>query len=406
MTADAPVIRSRLPVTAILSACLFLIGTAAAAVAPYRALVAIDGLGLSNGVYAIIMTVSSIGTAIASLVLGYASDKVADRRILVVACGLIGTIAYGTVYLIPTVLSYVIAFCVILPFGAALFSQTFSYSRSYYDVRRPERSEFMMSALRSLYAVAWVVAPPIVGWIASSYSIFGVFAIAGLAQGLCTVIYGLLFADPGSKIGIAGKSSAGAAPPPRIETFRIVGISGVTLLRIAVMLHLTALPLVLSHDFRATLGEVGINASLAALLEVPLMLAWGWVASRWPKDMILALNGLIYALYMLLVAVAARSVFDVLLLQGINAVATAALVSLNISYVQEAIKGRVGLSTSLIDVMTVVAGFVSAGAFAVLATPQSYAGVMLAAAAISAAGAVILVISMAMRRGSLTRTAI
>lgn len=389
---------SKLPVTAILSACLFLIGTAAAAVAPYRALVAIDGLGLSNGIYAIIMTVSSIGTAVASLVLGYVSDKVTDRRVLVVVCGLIGTIAYAVIYLVPTVLSYVIAFCVILPFGGALFSQTFSYSRSYYDERNRERSEFMMSALRSLYAMAWVVAPPIVGWIASSYSIFGVFAVAGLAQGLCTVIFGLLFVDPSAKIGVSSKKAASNVPPPRIEAFRIVGISGVTLLRIAVMLHLTALPLVLSHDFSATLGEVGVNASLAALLEVPLMLAWGWAASRWPKDMILALNGLIYALYMLLVVTVARSVLDVLLLQGINAIATAALVSLNISYVQEAIKGRVGLSTSLIDVMTVIAGFVSAAAFAALASPTSYAGVMLAGAALSAGGAVILGASILMRR--------
>lgn len=401
MTAAAAT-TSRLPVTTILSACLFLIGTAAAAVAPYRALVAIDGLGLSNGVYAIIMTVSSIGTAAASLAMGYVSDKVSDRRILVVACGLIGTIAYAAVYFVPTVLSYVIAFCVILPFGGALFSQTFSYSRSYYDRHNPERSEFMMSALRSLYAVAWVVAPPVVGFIASSYSIFGVFAIAGLAQVLCTVIYGLLFADPGAKIGVAGKKAAAAVPPARIETFRIVGIGGATLLRIAVMLHLTALPLVLSYDFGATLGEVGINASLAALLEVPLMLLWGWAASRWPKDAILALNGLIYALYMLLVVVAARTVFDVLLLQGINAIATAALVSINISYVQEAIKGRVGLSTSLIDVMTVIAGFVSAGAFAALASPTSYGGVMLAGAALSAGGAVVLGASILMRRGART----
>lgn len=401
MSTEAPAAKtSRLPVTTILSACLFLIGTAAAAVAPYRALVAIDGLGLSNSLYAIIMTVSAAGTAIASVAMGYISDKVTDRRILVTACGIVGTIGYGTVYLVPTVLSYVIAFCVILPFGGALFSQTFSYSRSYYDERNPDRSEFMMSALRSLYAVAWVVAPPVVGWIASSYSIFGVFAIAGLAQGLCTIIYGLLFADPGAKIGIKSKAAKAAVPPARIETFRIVGISGVALMRTALMLHLTALPLVLSHDFGATLSEVGINASLAALLEVPLMLAWGWAASRWPKDVILAVNGLIYALYMVLVVFAARSVFDVLLLQGINAIATAALVSLNISYVQEAIKGRVGLSTSLIDVMTVIACFVSAGAFAVLAAPGTYTGVMLSGAAISAAGAIILGASVVMRRGT------
>ena len=72
----------RLPVTAILSTCLFLIGLSAAAIAPYRAIAAIDTLGMFNALYALIVTLSSVGTAVASLVMGYFSDRVRDRRFL------------------------------------------------------------------------------------------------------------------------------------------------------------------------------------------------------------------------------------------------------------------------------------------------------------------------------------
>ncbi len=67
-TAEAQAISARrLPVAAILGTCLFLIGTSSAAIAPYRAIVAIDNLGISNSIYALIMTLTSVGTAVASL---------------------------------------------------------------------------------------------------------------------------------------------------------------------------------------------------------------------------------------------------------------------------------------------------------------------------------------------------
>ena len=56
----------RPPVTAILGVCLFLIGLSAAAVAPYRAVAAIDTLGMSNALYALVITLGSVGTAVAS----------------------------------------------------------------------------------------------------------------------------------------------------------------------------------------------------------------------------------------------------------------------------------------------------------------------------------------------------
>ncbi len=387
----------QLPVTAILGACIFLIGSSGAAIAPYRGIVAIEGLGLSNGAYALIMTISSVATAVASLALGYISDKLPDRRLLVVGCSLLGALAYGLIYLSPTAPAYIAAFCLILPFGGALFSQSFSYSRAYFDHRRPNRSEFMMSALRSLFSLAWVVAPPIVGWIASAYSVFGVFAVAAVAQIVCTLVFGLLFADPATQIGTARKNGETELVKARMPGFRMLGIAGVTLLRIAIVLHLTALPLVLINDFGGTLTDVGINAAVAALLEVPLMLLWGFAATRFPKDLILVVNGLIYAAYLVLVCLA-HSVHEVLLLQGLNAIATAALVSITISYTQEAIKGRLGLSTSLIDVITVIAGLASAAAFALLASPESYIAVLLAGGVLSFVGATIIGASAVLRQ--------
>ena len=382
-----------LPIGTILGSSLFLIGLSSASVAPYRAIVAIDNLGMSNSIYAVIMTLTSVGTAIASLVLGYFADRVSDRRFLVIACASLGALAYGLIYLFPTPLIYIIAFCAILPFGGALFSQTFSFSRVYYDQRHPDRAEFMVSVLRTLFTVAWIVVPPVAGWVASTYTVFDLFAAAALAHISFTLIFGLLFTDSKTKIGFTGKKEDKSATTSwRIPRERLVGIGGVTLLRVALALHLTTLPLAIINDYGGTLRDVGINASIAAGLEVPFMLLWGLALSRFSKERILVVNGLIYALYLLLLFYA-ESVSHVFWLQGLNAIATAALLSITISYMQEAIKGWVGLSTALMDVVTVVSTFTASATFAALASEGSYIIIFVAASILSFGGGSLLALS-------------
>lgn len=381
----------RLPVPVILGICLFLTGVAAAAVAPYRGIVAIDGLGMSNGTYAIVLTLGSLGAAVASVLLGHFSDRVHDRRFLVIGCALMGSVAYGLVFLVPTQFAYIVAICVILPFGGALFSQSFSYSRAYYNAARPERAEFMVSALRSLFSLAWVVTPPAVGWVAAGSSIFGVFLVAALALVTCAVMFGLLLLRPETKLGSAPTRLTGANPVAlQLPAFRLVGLAGVALLRIALAVHLAAFPLVVTTDLSGGLADVGIAASLAAALEVPFMLIWGYAAIRLPKEPIMIVNGVVFAAYLVLMYFS-RTFQEALLLQTLNALSTAALLSITIGYTQDVIKGRLGLSTSLIDVLTVIAGFCSAGLFALFAKPDSYAAILLASGVISFLGAVFLV---------------
>ena len=390
----------RLPVAAILGTNLLLIGISAASIAPYRAIVAIDNLGITNAAYAVIMTVTSVATALVSLVLGYFSDRIPDRRMLVITCALLGALAYGLIGLYPTQLTYIIGFCVILPFGGSLFSQTFSFSRAYFDLRQPDRAEFMVSVLRSLFTVAWIIVPPVAGWIATTYSVFNLFGVAVFANLSFTFIFGLLFSDSQTRVGFSGKKQPDSASSGwHMPVDRLIGIGGVTLVRVALALHLTTLALALVTDYGGTLRDVGIRASIGAVLQVPFMLLWGLAQARLSKETILIFNALLYAIYLLLLYYCARSVWHVFWLQGLNAIANAALLSITISYMQESIKGRVGLSTSLMDVVTVVSAFMAATVFATFSSEESYTLVFAVAGVFSLTGATIIAISRKLRLG-------
>lgn len=188
-------------VTGYLATNIFLSGAAFAATAPYRAVVGIDVLGMSNATFALVMALNALGGAITAVVLGWLSDKAKDRRVLVWLCALIGAIGFIIVWSLQTPIAFIIAFCLLVPFGNALFSQSFSYARVYFDRETPDRAELTISFLRTIFTIAWVVVPPLAGLIAAKTSAYSVFAFAAIAHIGCTVLVGLLFTEPRAHIG-------------------------------------------------------------------------------------------------------------------------------------------------------------------------------------------------------------
>jgi SET family sugar efflux transporter-like MFS transporter len=123
---------------------------------------------------------------------------------------------------------------------------------------------------------------------------------------------------------------------------------------------------------------------------VPSLIIWGWLGLRFSKEVLLASAGVLLALFMVGAAMSpSLPVFYWLLI--LNGFATAALMGLNISYVQEAIKGRVGLSTSLLDVIAISANLLGATAFGVLTSGGDYRFALMIGAGVAVLGGVIMV---------------
>jgi MFS transporter, SET family, sugar efflux transporter len=387
-------------VTGLLATNIFLSGAAFAAMTPYRAIVGIETLGLSNAAYGLVMALTAVGSAFAAVALGWLSDRVQERRILILICAGMGAVAFGVIWAFQTAVVFVAAFCLLVPFGNALFSQSFSYSRAFYDRERPGRAELAMSFLRSMFTLAWIVVPPLAGIMAAHWSAYSVFAFSALAHVGCTLVMGLLLVQPGARIAAPPKADPGRKgpdlPPIRIATTHKLGVVGVTLGVAALQLNMVLLPLVITSDLNGSLTQVGITASIAAAIEVPAMIGWGYLALRIGKDVILALASAIFAVYFGLM-ILAESLLQILLLQGLAALAIAALLSINISYLQEAIPGRIGLSTSLVDLSRVVSVWLAAAVFS-LNPGASYAPLMAVAALFSLGAAGLMLLAGQSRR--------
>lgn len=381
---------TRMPVTAMLGASVFFSGVTFAATMPYGAIVGIETLGMANEHYAAMVSISSIVGALVTMLIGYASDRLPDRRVLVLIAAVAGAVGMGLVYFGRTQIAFIIAITVIWPFGFAMFSQNFAYVRVYYNERAPDRAHFMITVLRTVFSVAWVIVPPLAGYIAAQYSVFDVFLVSALAYVACGLIFALMMTDKTTLIAAKPIAKREAGDVTSLLPVPVVaGLVGILIINVAMRLVSLAMPLTIVTRLGGTVGDVGIYAGIAAALEIPFMLMWGYLGRWLTREAIIIGNGLLLGVYILLVS-QAQSVIEVFWLQAINGIAAAALLSVTISYMQDAIKGRVGLSTSLMDVVGISATLGGATVFGILSAGGNYQLVLLAASGIAIVGGLVM----------------
>ena len=218
-------------------------GITYAATIPYSAVIGVETLQISDTVYATLIMVSSIIGAITSVILGYLSDKIRDRRLIVILSAIMGALGHGLVYFVRNQEAFFIATAVLMPFGFALFSQTFSFARVFYNLRHPDRAEFMVSTLRTLFTVSWVIVPPIAGWVAASYTVFDVYGISAMAYLVSAMIFIIMLKNKEGLIGVEVDSESGKKAPSqpiKIELPILLGIGAITIIKTALMMNIIA----------------------------------------------------------------------------------------------------------------------------------------------------------------------
>lgn len=392
---------ARLPVTALLGTNMFFGGVTYAATMPYASLVGVDTLGMSPAFFATVMSTGAIIGTFVSLGLGFLSDKLSDRRLLVLMTAVAGIVAHGMIYLWPTQVSFAVAMALIMPLAGATFGQSFGYLRVYYLKHRPHRADFMVTAMRTVFTLAWIVVPPLAGWIAAEFRIFDVYLVSSLSYLVMAAVFALLMTDPGTAVQMPAPERAEGASWLSMFALRpgiLAGLVGLVVMTGAMRLMTLTMALFIVTDLGGTLTDVGLYAGITAATEAPFMILLAYLTTRVSKETLLAGAGVVMAIFIGLASQlsSVNSLFWLLFLNGLG---TAALMSVNISYVQDAIKGRVGLSTSLMDIVAIGAQLVGAGAFGVLASGGDYRFALLVAALLSLAGGAILALGNISRLG-------
>lgn len=273
---------------------------------PYQSIIGINELGLSDRTYSGLIFLAALVNVTTSLTLGIWSDKLSDRRPLVLALSVCGMLGFGMIYAFRTAGVFIFATLVLIPMSNSTYSILFASIRATTNTMDRGRGAAITSTVRALFSGSWALAPGMIGlYLIHSQSMTPAYGIAGLASLTCFCFY-LFLARPAPK--------REGPPAQQIGFLSSLGriLSPHVLARIGVMALLLGLqrsnsvvsPLIITHAAGGSVVDVGFMAGLVAFLEMPFMMMWGALQRRFRTVHVLAVGTLIYCLYLVLLGFA------------------------------------------------------------------------------------------------------
>ena len=317
-----------------------LLGFATSFAMPYMSLFGVQRVGMSPGQLGLYLTVVALSSITISTLLARRSDRLPDRRPVVLAATAAGALgfvllSYATAYLPVLLIS---AAC--LGTGAAAFPQVFALARA----EAGAAGEQGMTVLRSVFSLAWVVGPGVGAALLSGLSFKGLFLGTAACYALAAVPVLRRIRSPLPPAPTPEEEAPTApATPPR--PMHWVALSFV-LYGTAMNMGSSAFPIHVTQGLGASEGNVGFLVGLCALLEIPIMLAFALRARATSNEKLILWGMLLFAAYYVVVFVA-PSVPWLAAAQAIRAVVVAILATLGMAYVQELMPNRVGVATTL-----------------------------------------------------------
>jgi SET family sugar efflux transporter-like MFS transporter len=294
------------------------------------------------------MTINAVSGILIATTLAHYSDIHLGRRTMLLLGGIAGTLGYlGYAYLRSFVPLLLIG-SLLLGVSSITFSQLFAYARELLlqeEIAR-DQGAFYINVFRMFVALSWTVGPALAAWIMVRFSFRGLFlcASADLAVFTSIVWFGVPAVPPREK-------TAGSVPMPSL--FRMLGRSDIAahfaafvIVTASATIGMMNLPMLILHTLRGTEADVGTAYSVAPLFELPFMLYFGWLATRFPPARIIRVGmGISLAYYASLTFVTAP--WHVYLCQGLSAAATSVVAGVAITYFQGHLPRHPGTATNL-----------------------------------------------------------
>lgn len=288
-----------------------------------------------------------------NVVFGLASDHGVSQRGLLLAAsasGLAGALVFAVSRSFPLLL---VVTGTLTACGSSLVPQVFAAARRLLGTGGGPHVRSRLAILRAQFSAAWVVGPAAGAALLAAWGFRGLFAALSLT-------FAAVLLTSLSRLGAAAPPAAQAAGGAPAGLRRVLGMSGVFLaLQTASGIGMLALPLLITRDLKASTTTVGLAAGTAAALEIPLMLALGWLI-RWVSPWVLLCAGAVSgSAYYAIVAQAAQ-VWQVVTAQILSALFVSAVMGLGIGLFQDISPARGGSATAwyinIIRISTMIAG--------------------------------------------------
>lgn len=325
-----------------------LLGLAYSFVSPFISMFGTREVGMSSLLFGVFMSVTAIAGIGLGTTLAHFSDTHVSRRKMLLLGSLFGTLGYVGYAFVRDFTLLLIIGTLVLGVSGTTFSQVFALAREYLgkSTIEPQQTVFYMNAFRMFFALSWTVGPAIAAWVMVGYSYRGIFLCAAACFFLFFVVV-WLGVPPNLKT--AGASSAAR----RSSVWKVLRrgdvlahFVGFVLVFASGTIGMMNLPLLVLNVLGGSEYNVGIIYSVSPVFELPLMLYFGWLATKIDSARIIRIGVIIAIAYYGLLSIV-QAPWHVYPLQFLSAASVAVTSGVAITYFQNYLPHHPGSATNL-----------------------------------------------------------
>lgn len=325
-----------------------LLGISTSFVMPFMSMFGTLEVKMSLWQFGTFMTVNAASGIVIATGLAHLSDVYFARRTVLLLGSVAGALGYVGYAYLRTFPSLVLVGSLLLGVYSITFSQLFAYarellSRSAID---PSRVAFYINVFRMFIALAWTVGPAIAAWIMTRGSYRALFLSAALDLAIFAfVVWRYVPFEP--------RPCARSLSAPSESLLRLLARTDIfahfvafVLITAAMTISMMNLPLLIVKTLHGGQENVGIAYSVAPVFELPFMLYFGWLATRYVPARIIQVGMLISLAYYASLSLVAAP-WHVYLCQPLSAAAIAVISGVAITYFQGHLPHHPGTATNL-----------------------------------------------------------
>ncbi|NUR71734.1 MAG: sugar efflux transporter [Hamadaea sp.] len=325
----------------------FSVGVSTALVYPFLALFLDTAVHASPLQITVFLVVSPLSGVFAASALGRLSDRRAVRRGLMLLAAVGGFASAG---LTAVVRNYWLLLTLAVTGWAlanALFPQTLAYARQVLVRDRPDRATLGLSALRTVFSVAWVVGPSLAAFVMKAGGFTWLYAFAGAMYAVAGLLVFFLFDSDQPQPKATPSGAADADVPLETSWWTLMATAaGFTLLQAPLTLISQVLPIYIGRYLGGDVTDTGLILGVCAFLEIPFMLGLGAITSRISVRTVVLAGSCCGVAYFAL-ASTATAVWHLVAAQILNALFISAVAGVGISYMQGMLPRHPGRATAL-----------------------------------------------------------
>ncbi|MEV6968275.1 sugar efflux transporter [Hamadaea sp. NPDC051192] len=326
----------------------FSVGVSTALVYPFLALFLDSAVHASPLQITMFLIVGPLASVFVASALGRLSDRRAIRRTLMLLAAFGGFTAAGLTAVVRDYWLLLVINVTGWALAGALFPQTLAYARQVLDRDRPERAAMGMSALRTVFSVAWVVGPSLAAFVMKAGGFTWLYALSAAMYGIAGLLVLLRFdKDRPPEADPAQTADADAAGPLEVSWWTLMATAaGFTLLQAPLTLVSQVLPIYIGRYLGGDVSDTGVILGVCAFLEIPFMLTLGAITNRISVRTVVLAGSCCGVAYFAL-ASAATAVWQLVAAQVLNALFISAVAGVGISYMQGMLPRHPGRATAL-----------------------------------------------------------